>query len=297
MIDWTGVFPAVITPMTPDGAIDEAALARHVDRLVAAGVAGLVMMGMVGENSVLAPAEKVRVLRGAVAAAAGRVPVLSGLAELDTARAGAYAAEAATLGIQGLMVFPPLGYKTDPGETIAFHRAVHAASDLSIVIYNNPVGYGVDVDPAILDHLIDCPRIVAIKEESYDTRRITDIALRHGDRFALVCGVDDLVVESFALGATAWISGMANAFPAESVRLVDLIRKGETAAALRLYRAMTPLFHLDTHVKLVHYIKLACQLNGLGPEHMRRPRLPLEGAERAMVERTVADTHAALALL
>jgi 4-hydroxy-tetrahydrodipicolinate synthase len=296
-MQWTGVFPAVTTQMRKDGEVDLEATQRCVERLIRDGAQGLVMMGMVGENSSLTPDEKHRVIRCGLEASRGRVPVLSGVAEFTTGAAAAYARQCETIGAQGLMLFPAIGYKSDADETEAHYRTVADASGLPILIYNNPVGYGVDVTPEVLSRLTDCPTLVAVKEESYDVRRVTDIHNLLGDRYAVVCGVDDLVLESAVLGVTCWVSGMANVYPAESARILQLAAEGDWAGARALYRVMTPLFHLDTRVKLVQYIKLAGQLLGQGSEWVRPPRLPLTGAERAMVERTVADTEHGLAAI
>lgn len=296
-MQWTGVFPAVTTQFTRDGTLDLDATQAGVQRLVASGASGLVMMGMVGENSSLRPDEKVRVLRAALEAAHGRVPVLSGVAEFTTAQASDYARDCERLAIDGLMLFPAIGYKSDADETVAHYRSVAQASGLPILIYNNPVGYGVDVTPELLARLADCPTLVAIKEESYDVRRVTDIHNLLGERFAVVCGVDDLLLESAVLGVAGWVSGMANVYPRESVRLLELAADGQWKQARTLYRVLTPIFHLDTKTKLVQYIKLAGQLKGQGSEWVRAPRLPLAGEERAMVERIVAGTDAGLAAL
>ncbi|MCH1999049.1 dihydrodipicolinate synthase family protein, partial [Achromobacter xylosoxidans] len=215
-------FPAVTTKLKPDFSLDADAIRQGLERLIANGVGGVVMMGMVGENAQLSPEEKLEVLRIAVETVRGRVPVVSGVAETGTARAAAFARQAAQIGVDGLMVFPGLTYKSDERETVAFYRSVAQASPLPILLYNNPRGYGVDLTPDLVAQLLEEPTIVAIKEESYDTTRVTDLITRFGDRLAVVCGVDDLVLESAALGVTAWVSGMANAVPKASVDLLRL---------------------------------------------------------------------------
>lgn len=294
---WSGVFPAVTTQMHEDGALDIGATQRCVERLIEGGVDGVVMMGMVGENSSLQRQEKHRVLQAGLEAARGRVPVLSGVAEFTTEAAASYARDCERLGAQGLMVFPAIGYKSDSEETVVHYRALSIASGLPVLIYNNPVGYGVDVTPEVLARLADCPTLVAIKEESYDVRRVTDIHNLLGSRYTVVCGVDDLVLESAVLGVTGWVSGMANVYPEESVRLLQLAARNDWTTARALYRVLTPLFHLDTCVKLVQYIKLAGQIKGQGHEWVRAPRQPLSGAERTMLERVVANTDLGLAAL
>ncbi|KOQ32758.1 dihydrodipicolinate synthase family protein, partial [Achromobacter xylosoxidans] len=253
-IQWQGVFPAVTTKLKPDFSLDADAIRQGLERLIANGVGGVVMMGMVGENAQLSPEEKLEVLRIAVETVRGRVPVVSGVAETGTARAAAFARQAAQIGVDGLMVFPGLTYKSDERETVAFYRSVAQASPLPILLYNNPRGYGVDLTPDLVAQLLEEPTIVAIKEESYDTTRVTDLITRFGDRLAVVCGVDDLVLESAALGVTAWVSGMANAVPKASVDLLRLAVEGDFKRARKLYAALTPLFHLDTVVKLVQHI-------------------------------------------
>ncbi|WP_241052389.1 dihydrodipicolinate synthase family protein [Achromobacter xylosoxidans] len=291
-IQWQGVFPAVTTKLKPDFSLDLDAIRQGLERLIANGVGGVVMMGMVGENAQLSPEEKIEVLRTAVDTVRGRVPVVSGVAETSTARAAAFARKAAEIGVDGLMVFPGLTYKSDERETVAFYRSVAQASPLPILLYNNPRGYGVDLTPDLVAQLLEEPTIVAIKEESYDTTRVTDLITRFGDRLAVVCGVDDLVLESAALGVTAWVSGMANAVPKASVDLLRLAAEGDFARARKLYAALTPLFHLDTVVKLVQHIKLAEHLITGSAETVKPPRLDLTGAER---ERTLAITRQTLA--
>ncbi len=282
-IDWQGVFPAATTQFTADQALDLEATARHVDALIGAGVHGLVMLGTVGENCSLLAEEKRAVLKATVEAAAGRVPVLSGVAECSTALACRFAEDAEKIGLDGLMVLPAMVYKSDGRETMAHFRAVAQASDLPIMCYNNPVTYGIDVTPDMFAELADEPTLVAIKESSDDVRRITDLVNRCGERYILFCGVDDLIVESLLLGATGWVAGLVNAFPVESVRLYDLARAGRWEEARSLYRWFMPLLHLDCHVKLVQYIKLAQAMAGLGSETLRAPRLALEGEERQRI--------------
>jgi 1-pyrroline-4-hydroxy-2-carboxylate deaminase len=279
-VNWRGVMPALTTQFRSDYSLDLEATARHLGRLIEGGIHGAIMLGTVGENCSLEYSEKLEVLRTAVRQANGRVPVLAGVAECTTALACRFAADAEQAGVQGLMVLPAMVYKSDPRETIAHFRAVARATTLPILCYNNPVSYGVDITSRMFAELADEPKFVAIKESSENVRRITDIKIACGDRYLLFCGVDDLIFESIALGATGWVAGLANAFPEENRLFWDLATSGRHAEALQVYRWYTPLLHLDTHVKLVQYIKLAMAETGLGSETVRPPRLPLVGAER-----------------
>jgi 4-hydroxy-tetrahydrodipicolinate synthase len=291
MVDWKGVFPAVTTQFRADQSLDIEATMAHVERLIGAGCHGLIMLGTVGENVQLEPQEKRAVVSAAVKAAAGRVPVLSGVAETSTALARRYAADCRSLGLDGLMVLPAMVYKSDPRETIAHFRAVARAGELPVMIYNNPVSYGVDITPPMLAELADEPMLVALKESSDDVRRVTDVINAVGDRYTLFCGVDDLYLESALLGVTGWVAGLVNAFPVETVKLYELAQAKRWEEARALYRWFMPLLHLDTHTKLVQYIKLAVAEVGWGTETVRAPRLPLAGDER---ERVLGTIRAAL---
>ena len=283
-MEWRGVFPAAPTQFRADGALDLPATQRVLDALVREGVHGIIVLGTVGENYALEPDEKLALLAAAREAVAGRVPILSGVAEAATAAAQRYARAAESAGVDGLMVLPSIAYGSQPVETLTHYRAIAAASALPIMLYNNPIGYRVDVTVAMCAALTDVATIVAIKESTTATHRIVDLtnAGLH-KRYALFCGVDDIVLESLLLGAVGWVSGLANAFPRECLALYDLARAGRVPEALTLYRWFMPLLHLDTLPTLVQCIKLAAQLTGYGSEAVRLPRLVLAGPERAHV--------------
>ncbi|KKA10630.1 dihydrodipicolinate synthase [Sinorhizobium meliloti] len=294
MKKWTGVFPAVTTKLTEDGQVDVQATKDGIDRLVKAGVSGVIVLPMLGENASMSLTEREAIIRGAIEVVAGRVPVLSGLAEVTLANAKTNAKLYESWGAQGLMVFPSLGYKTDPRETAEWYKGVASASSLPIMIYNNPIAYGVDVTVEVLRELVGTPEIVCIKEETGDIRRVTDMYIAFGERFSIFCGVDDLIVESSALGVTGWVSGMTNVWPAECVELFNLCAQNKYPEVRELYQILTPSFHLDTDVKLVQYIKLAENLVYGAPEWTRAPRLPLVGEEREFVIWTVQQANDAL---
>lgn len=282
-VSWKGVFPAATTQFRADQSLDLEATAAHADTLIGAGVDGLVMLGTLGESTTMSAQEKRDVLKATLEAAAGRVPVLAGVAEFSTAAACRLAADAQDLGVDGLMVLPGMVYKSDLRETLHHFKTVAEASGLPIMVYNNPVSYGVDIPPEGFTELADQDTIVAIKESSDDPRRITDIFNACGDRYILFCGVDDLSMEAAMLGAVGWVAGLVNAFPHETVQLWRLVSQGRWDEARSLYRWFTPALHLDCHVKLVQYIKLAQAMAGMGTETVRGPRMTLEGEERAKV--------------
>jgi len=283
VVNWSGIYPAVTTQFNADSSLNLKATQQSIEHLLKTGVHGLIMLGTCGENCSLTAEEKRAVITAAKEVAGGKVPVLSGVSEFTTAAGAQYAKDAQKIGLDGLMVLPGMVYKSDTRETVEHFRTIARASDLPVMIYNNPLVYGVDVKPEDFALLADEKNIVAIKESSDDPRRITDLHNIHGDRFTLFCGVDDLVMESVVLGIDGWISGLTDVFPEESIVLWDLLLQNRFAEARSIYRWFTPLLHLDTKIKLVQYIKLGQQIVGLGSEKVRAPRLELVGEERAYV--------------
>jgi 1-pyrroline-4-hydroxy-2-carboxylate deaminase len=294
-VKWRGVFPAATTQFQKDGSLDLKATRHLLESMLDAGIHGVIMLGSVGENTVLEPEEKLAVVKMAKEAVQGRVPVLSGVAEMSTAAACRYAKACEATGLDGLMVLPAMVYKADSREAIAHFKTVAAATKLPIMIYNNPAAYNVDLQPQDYVALKDAKNLICIKESSGNPRRITDIFNTVGeDRYIMFCGLDDLVFEAAALGAVGWVSGFTDAFPRESVRLWELLEARKYEEALKIYRWFTPVLHLDDHPKLVQYIKLAQSMTGVGSEAVRAPRLALAGAEReritALIQRAI-DTR------
>jgi 4-hydroxy-tetrahydrodipicolinate synthase len=286
---WSGVFPAITTQLKKDQSIDLDATARHAEVLISSGVTGLIFLGSLGENQAMDGEEKRLVIAEMLKAVAGRVTVLSCVAETSTAEACRYARDVEKLGVDGIMLLPGMLYKGDPRETMAHFRTVAKASDLPIMIYNNPISYGNDITPEMFAQLADEKKFVALKESSGDVRRITDLHNTVGDRYALFTGVDNLALEASILGIDGWVAGSGIAFPAENQYFWELTRRGEWDKAREIYRWFTPLLHLDVSTKFVQYIKLAVQETGLGKEFVRAPRLTLAGEERKRVLKIIHD--------
>ena len=289
---WTGVFPAVTTQLKKDQSLDLPATARHLEALIASGVTGLILCGSLGENQSLEPDEKRRVIELAVKTANGRVPVLSGVAETSTAAACRYVRDCEKLGADGFMVMPAMVYKADTREALTWFRTIAAATGRPWMLYNNPVSYPVDITPELFAELADVKNLVALKESSSNTRRITELRNTVGDRYAIFTGVDDLILESAILGIDGWVAGTGIALPAENQYLWELLRAGEWDQARTFFRWFQPLMKLDTHTHFVQYIKLCLQETGLGTEWVRAPRLPIAGDERKQVLKIIRDALA-----
>ena len=285
--NWAGVFPAATTQFDTDLQVDLPATQSVQLALVRDGVHGLVVLGTVGENNSLSAEEKRAVLRAAVEAVGGKVPIITGVSEFTTASAVAYAREAERIGVDGLMVLPAMVYVPTAAELEQHFRCVAQATGLPIMLYNNPPAYRVNIELGSLERLAQFPNIVALKESAPDPRRFTDLHNAFGDRFVLFAGLDDLAFEGLCLGARGWVSGLTNAFPRESLQFYAALRAGDLERARTIYRWFMPLLHLDAEHDLVQSIKLAESLMGRGTERVRPPRLPLAGERREQVTEMV----------
>ncbi len=290
---WQGVFPAVTTKFKADDSLDLDAMAQHLEFQLQAGVHGIIILGSLGECSALNMEEKLLLTGFFVERVNKRVPILACIAESDTREACHYAKRAEELGIDGFMLLPPMRYPSDRRETLAYLEEVAAASDLPIMLYNNPIAYGTDLSPADFAVLAANSKFVAIKESSADTRRIPEIRRLLDDRFAIFCGVDDLAFECFSLGAVGWVAGMVVAFPNETVKMYDLMCAGKWAEARAIYEWFLPLLHLDIGPKFVQQIKLVEEIVGVGSARVRSPRLALTESDaqnvREIVEQALAN--------
>ena len=288
---WEGIFPAVTTKFDADGRLDRDEMARCYRLQIDAGIDGVIVCGSLGEASTLDSDEKLEVLDIA-RSVAGRQPVLLTICDGATRNAQKLAERAAARGAAGFMVLPGLPYKSDRRETMTHFRAVAKAGGLPVMIYNNPPAYGVDITPEMLAEMADEPLFTAVKESSDNVRRVTDIINLTGDRYSVFTGVDNLALESFAMGANGWVAGLVAAFPAETVAIWKLYRAGRFEEARAIYRWFRPLLDVDVSSKLVQNIKLVEAIAIGTNERCRAPRLPLIGEERERIVRLVEQALA-----
>ena len=282
-IQWRGVMPAVTTKFNDDDTLDLVTFEVNIKAQLEAGVSGIILGGTLGEASTLTANEKKVLIVKTVEIVKGKVPVIINIAEQSTRDAIEAARLAKEYGAQGLMMLPPMRYKADDRETVTYFRKVANSTSLPIMIYNNPVDYGIEVTLNMFDELKDCKNIEAVKESTRDISNIVRMRNRFGNRYAILCGVDTLALESALMGADGLVAGLVCAFPAETVAVFNLAKAGRTQEAIEIYSWFLPLLELDINTKLVQNIKLCEVATGIGTENVREPRLPLAGAERLHV--------------
>lgn len=288
-LDWNGIYPAVLTPFTANGDIDYDMFAKNTEAQIAAGIHGIIIAGSLGDAAVLETEEKFELLSYAVELAGGRVPVILNIAENTTKNAVSFALKAKELGADGLMLLPPMRYRADDREVVAYFKSVAAATDLPILIYNNPVDYGTLVSLDMFEEMKSCPTIQAVKESTRDLANVTRMKNRFGNRFKILGGVDTICLETLFLGADGLVAGLVDAFPNETVALYNYSKSGNIDKAVEIYRWFMPLLELDIHPKLIQYIKLAATAEGISTPHVRAPRLPLIGEEADRINKIIAD--------
>jgi len=290
MTDPHGVCVALCTPFDESGErLDEGKLTRHIDEMIEAGVHGLVLCAGTGEFAYLRDAEKAHIAELGLRHVDGRVPVIVQTSAINTVDAIDKARAAQDLGADAVMVLPP--YFEGPGERgVLYHyEKVAKAISIPIVLYNIPVHTGFDITPDLYRRLIAIENIEYIKDSTADLVRLQKYVAIGGK---VLSGADPLQPYALMAGCHGWIWGGANVMPHEAVRLHDLLRAGDHAAALDLWRAMLPanLFFWENGYGTEYNVavKTAARLVGrdLGP--CRKPSLPMTGPARMALQMALA---------
>ncbi|MBJ7881511.1 dihydrodipicolinate synthase family protein [Gelidibacter salicanalis] len=288
-IQWKGIMPAVTTKFTDNDELDLKNFEINIKAQLDAGVHGIVLGGTLGEASTLSDQEKRTLTTTTVDIVKGKVPVLINIGEQTTKNAILAAQKAEEDGAKGLMVLPPMRYKSGDRETVAYFKAIANSTSLPIMIYNNPVDYKIEVTLDMFEELLKCDNIEAVKESTRDITNVTRIKNRFGDRLKIMTGVDTIALESLIMGADGWVAGLVCAFPAETVAIYELQKAGRIKEAIEIFRWFMPLLELDIIPTLVQNIKLAEVYTKLGTENVRAPRLTLRGDERRHVIKTIEN--------
>lgn len=275
--------PAVTTKFTSEDKLDLVMFEKNIRAQMDAGVHGIILGGTLGEASTLEQDEKETLIKTSLSIVEGKIPVIINIAEQSTKDAIAVAQHAERVGAQGLMILPPMRYKATDFETVTYFKAIANSTSLPIMIYNNPVDYKIEVTLDMLEDLMECENIQAVKESTRDITNVIRLKNRFGDRIKVFTGVDTLGLESLVIGADGWVAGLVCAYPAETVAIYELVKAGKIKEALEIYKWFMPLLELDISPQLVQNIKLAEVATGIGTENVRAPRLPLQGAERERV--------------
>lgn len=282
-VKWKGIYPAVLTMFHEDGSLDMDTYLINIRAQVAAGVQGIIIGGSLGESSTLTHDDRLELLSATLGAVGDHVDVIVNIAEGSTRAAIELAQKAEANGAHGLMVLPPMMYKPTDAEVVQFFKDVASSTKLSILLYNNPVDYKIEITMDMLEQLTTVANIQAVKESTRDISNVSRMKSQFGDRYQILCGVDTLALEEALMGADGWVAGLVDAFPAETVAIFRLAKAGRVAEAIDIYRWFLPILELDINPQLVQNIKLAAVKTGIGTEYVRAPRSPLVGAERERV--------------
>ena len=282
-MEWKGVMPAITTKFDTHNQLDLDLFNKNLSFQMDSGVDAIVLAGSLGEASTLTQDEKNILTKNTVQYVNDKMPVVVNIAEQSTRQAIKCVEDAEKFGAKGLMVLPPMRYKSGRNETVDFFKSIANSTSLPIMIYNNPVDYGIEVTLGMFDELLKCDNIEAVKESTRDISNVTRLRNSFGSRLKIMTGVDTIALESLLMGADGWIAGLVCAFPMETVAIYKLQEKGKVKEAIEIYRWFLPLLELDINPKLVQNIKLAESILKIGSEYVRLPRKPLSGKERENV--------------
>jgi 4-hydroxy-tetrahydrodipicolinate synthase len=271
-----GAITALVTPFTPDGAIDEPALRALVAWQIGQGIDGLVPVGSTGEAATLSLAERERVVAITAEVAAGRVPVIAGAGSNDTAVAIETSRVLARAGATHLLHVSPMYSKPPQRGLLAHFRAVADAAPVPVVLYNVPGRTASNVEADTQLALAEHPNICATKEASGNIEQIGEILRRRPAGFAVLSGDDGLTADVMARGGEGIISVVGNAVPAAMHALTVAAGRGDRAAALTLHSQLAPLFGAAFVESNPMPIKAALALMGRIQNVLRLPLVPLD---------------------
>ncbi len=269
-----GVFVAMITPMTSDQEVDYDQLEKFADYLINSGVHGLIPLGSTGEFYALSDSERAEVLKVVLNTADGRVPVLAGTNAASTSRVVQFSKQAEIAGANGLLIAPPYYSLPTLDELYEHFNQINNNIGIPIMLYNYPGRTGVDMTVDFVEHLSGLSNVKYVKESTGEITRIGELVRRCGDRLTVFCGADTISLESFLMGATGWVAGIANVLPKEHVKLYEFaVEQQDYKAAQEFYVKILPaLGHIENSGKYTQFVKAGCTVTG---HHVGPPRMPL----------------------
>ena len=275
-----GIGTALITPMTPEGAIDYAAMERLVQRQLDAGIDALIVCATTGEAPTLKDDEHIEIIRFVANMAKGKTPIIAGTGSNYTDHAVDMSIMARDAGADGLLCVSPYYNKCTQRGLIESYTKIADATELPMIVYNVPGRTGVNIKPATYEVLADHPRIVGIKEANGDLSSVVDTMARCGHKIDMYSGNDDQIVPIMSMGGIGCISVLSNVLPAETKKISDSWFAGDVAEAARLQMYYKPL--VDALFSEVNPIpaKAAMAALGLCSDYARLPLTPMEDATR-----------------
>lgn len=291
-IDLRGVWPYLVSPIGDDGAVLDDVLGRLVEHLIEAGVHGLAPLGSTGEFAYLSWPQKRRIVEVTLAAAAGRVPVLAGIAATTIGEARRQAMAMQSLGADGIIAVMEAYFPVPEDGIVAYFTAVAAAVSCPVVIYTNPNFQRADLSVPAIARLAEVPNIRAIKDASTNTGRLLSILNRVGDRLGVFAASAHIPAAVMLIGGVGWMAGPACLVPRQSVRLYDLCRAGRWDEAMALQRRLWPVNELFAKHHLAACIKGGLELQGFPVGAPLPPQAPLSEAGKAELAAALAAVAA-----
>jgi len=292
MTEFHGVFPYLVSPVDGEGRVMSGVLGRLVSDLVAAGVHGLTPLGSTGEFAYLGNEQRAAVVRTTIEGAAGRVPVIAGVASTSTADAVAQARLYAKLGADGILAILESYFPLADAQVEAYFRAIADAVDVPVVLYTNPQFQRTDLSLDVVARLTEHPRIRYIKDASTNTGRLLSI-MNRCSRLKVFSASAHIPAAVMLIGGVGWMAGPACVIPRQSVRLYELCRAGQWQEAMELQRALWRINEIFARFNLAACIKAALELQGYEVGDPVSPQRPLGADDRRIVAAALKSVAAA----
>jgi len=276
--DFSGVFPYLVSPIKADGKVDDKVLARLCDDLIKAGVHGLTPLGSTGEFAYLDRAQKERIVEVVVEAAAGRVPVVAGVAATTTAEAQSQARAMERLKVDGILAVLEAYFPLPDSGVVDYFAAIAKSVSLPVVLYTNPSFQRADLSVPAIEKLAAIDNIVGLKDASNNTGRLLTIMNRVGERLSIYSASAHIPAAVMLIGGKGWMAGPACVIPRQSVQLYELCRAKKWDEAMILQRRLWTLNECFAKYNLAACIKGGLRLQGYEVGNPLPPQAPLSAA-------------------
>jgi 4-hydroxy-tetrahydrodipicolinate synthase len=289
MLDFHGVFPYLVSPVDADGTVRTGVLARLCDDLIGAGVHGLTPLGSTGEFAYLNAAQRARVVQTTIEAAAGRVPVVVGVASTSTADVVAQARAYQKLGADGILAILEAYFPLADAQVESYFCSIADAVDIPVVIYTNPQFQRSDLTLDVIARLAEHPRIGYIKDASTNTGRLLSIMNRCGDKIRVFSASAHIPAAVMLVGGHGWMAGPACIIPRQSVKLYNLCKEGGWDAAMALQRKLWRINEAFARFNLAACIKAGLSIQGYDAGDPIPPQAALTAEQRKVVEAALRE--------
>ena len=280
MSDFEGIFPYLVSPVNHDGTVKEKVMKDLINHLIESGVHGITVLGSTGEFAYLNWEQKKEIVRVAVEAAGGWVPVIAGVSHASSVEAASQAKEFEKMGVDGILAILDTYFPLKEDQIVEYFKTIAESVNLPIVIYNNPKFSRTDLSVSVIDKLARIPNIEYLKDASGNTGKLLTVMTRVGNKLKLFSASASIPLSVMMFGGVGWMAGPACVIPRQAVKLYNLAKAKKWDEAIKLQRRLWRINEVFQKYGLAPCIKAALEIQGFPVGDPIPPLKPLDEAQR-----------------